>query len=95
MEDKKEEFYTRFKKELEENVKWPSLYMYKFILKSNKENDIIELTNKFSDLSPDIITKTSTKGKFTSITIKANMNSADEVIKRYKNIAHLKEVMAL
>ena len=51
-----EGFYIRLEKQLLESSSWPSIYKYKFILKSDK-NSIDHLKSIFIDIDANISTK--------------------------------------
>ena len=77
------DFYIRLEKQLLESSSWPSIYKYKFILKSDK-NSIDQLKSIFIDINANISSKFSSSNKFTSITITASMKSPSFVIEKYK-----------
>jgi hypothetical protein len=67
--------------------------MFKFIIPSdNKKSALIQ-----SRFSPESIltTKESANGKYTSITIKEAMLSADDIIDRYKQLEGIEGIIAL
>ncbi|MEX0813220.1 MAG: DUF493 domain-containing protein [Chitinophagales bacterium] len=80
----------REKLELQE---WPGQYMYKFIFKG--DNRKIALIEKEFDDAAQIDIKTSSKGKYVSITVKENANSAGEIIQKYMEISKIEGVMML
>ena len=89
-----DEFYKKLKVNLEETTKFPSKYMFKFIIpadevKSNKINDIFNYTGAV------INTKPSKSGKYKSLTILVNMKDADEVIIKYKEVGTIEGVISL
>jgi uncharacterized protein len=72
---------------------WPSVYMFKFIFKSSNRtyalvHQLFTDEFRFSD-------KPSAKGKYTSVTVKELMISADEVIERYRKALEIEGVIAL
>lgn len=88
-----EEFYTSLKQKLEDVHSYPTLYMFKFIVPSlgNKVEQVINLFDK----EANITSKQSSKGKFTSITIKLVMLSSDEIIKKYQEVGKIEGVIML
>ena len=72
---------------------WPSLYMFKFIVPTISDK-FEKLTALFPEDS-NIITKQSSNGKFTSITIKEVMVGADDVFSRYEKVSKIKGVISL
>lgn len=89
-----DEFYKKLKINLEETTKFPSKYMFKFIIpadeaKAEKINDI------FSHTGAVINTKPSKTGKYQSLTILVKMKDADEVIIKYKEVTTIEGVISL
>lgn len=89
-----EEFYAKLKDELEKSTSWPSEYLYKFIIPSDKEkNNQIETI--FDNTGAVIKTKKSSNGKYTSISIYVNMKDADAVIEKYIEVGKIDGVISL
>ena len=51
LKENPDDFYERFQQQLENSQKWPGMYMFKFILKSNSKNiyKIMDLFNNPTD----------------------------------------------
>ncbi len=96
MERKKDtsEFYKRLKKQLELNNSWPSLYLYKFIVPTSSEK-IEEIESLFKNTNAIITTRDSSKGTYTSISIKVTMDSAEAIIKIYQEVSNVEGVISL
>ena len=92
--DNKEEFYSRFFDQLSKSQSWPGIYFFKFIVESESDN-LSKLKSIFSAKKAFFFEKKSSKNKFTSLSIKVNMNSPKEVIEIYKTCSKLKGVIAL
>ena len=92
--DKTEEFYNKLKSSLEETTNFPSEYMYKFIIPTD-DAKLKQIEDMFDNLGAVINTKPSKTGKYKSLTILVNMNSADEVIAKYKDVAQVEGVISL
>ncbi len=92
--DNKEEFYSRFFDQLSQSQKWPGIYFFKFIVKSESDN-LSKLKSIFSAKKAFFFEKKSSKNKFTSLSIKVKMNSPKDVIEIYKTCSKLKGVIAL
>ena len=88
------DFYKRLEKQLSLSSDWPSVYKFKFILKSNSLN-ITNLKNIFNDIDANISSNYSSSKNFTSITIIAMMKSANEVIKKYKLASEIEGIISL
>ncbi|MFV0237103.1 MAG: DUF493 family protein [Flavobacteriales bacterium] len=92
--EKPEEFYKRFKKQLEDTVVFPSDYRYKFIVVTNNQK-LAEVQKVFDGMRPIVSSKESKKGKYTSLTIQVYMLDAESVIDKYKQVSKIKDVMML
>ena len=96
MKSKKEteDFYKRLKIQLEKNSSWPSVYLYKFIV----PNDIIK-TSKIESIfigTKALISKrNSSKGTYTSVSVKVTMKSPDAVIEKYLEVSKIEGVISL
>jgi putative lipoic acid-binding regulatory protein len=89
-----EEFYKKLREQLTETSKWPSNYLYKFIVES--ETDKIDQINAiFDNMGAVINLKKSKKGKYTSVSVTVNLKSPDEVIAKYKEVGEIEGVISL
>nr|WP_299172664.1 DUF493 family protein [uncultured Allomuricauda sp.] len=89
-----EEFYARLKEQLLENTKWPSNYLYKFIVPTDNER-INQINNIFNNTGAVIESKKSKKGTYTSISITVHLQNPDEVIAKYKEVSKVEGVISL
>tara|TARA_B100000795_G_scaffold263296_1_gene242262 strand:- start:40292 stop:40579 length:288 start_codon:yes stop_codon:yes gene_type:complete len=95
MEDTKtEEFYTRLLEQLKAGTIWPAPYLYKFIVPGNAQK-IAQIEAVFNNTNAQINTRDSSKGAYTSLSIKVVMASAEEVIKKYKQVSKVEGVISL
>ena len=98
MENDKEkttaEFYERLKVELDNSNTWPAEYLYKFIMPSVGDN-VDRVEKAFDNMGAVIKTTKSKTGKFTSVSIDVTMNSADEVIGKYKEVSTIEGIVSL
>jgi putative lipoic acid-binding regulatory protein len=92
--DNSKVFYNRLKKELLNTHTWPSDYLYKFIVPTNVEK-IEQIQKIFDNTGAVIESKQSRKGKYTSISITVNLESADAVIEKYKEVSVVEGVISL
>ncbi|HIP27019.1 MAG TPA: DUF493 family protein [Flavobacteriaceae bacterium] len=92
--DKKEDFYSKLKEKLEETTKFPTKYMFKFII-PNDNNKIVAIENMFNHIGAVISTKSSKSDKYRSLTILVTMKSVDEVIEKYEEVDTIKGVISL
>lgn len=91
-EGKSEDAFVNFKEKLESVQKFPGLYTYKFIITGGKEK-IEELRAVLPQ--DEFIELPSKTGKYVSITVKKQMQNADEVIAIYKQVGAIKGIMML
>lgn len=88
-----EEDLEKLRLKLVETTTFPSVYMFKLIVPS--ENRTIALVENIFEAESEIHTKESDKGKYTSITVKQVVISAEEIIEVYKKAAAIQGVMML
>ena len=94
LKNSNKEFYTNFKKNLIISQKWPGIYMFKFILKSNKiKPDFFK--KYFNEQKYSMIVKESSKKNYKSVTIESKMDSPDEIINIYKDLSGIDEIIVL
>lgn len=80
-----EEFYAKLKEQLYATATWPSEYLYKFIIPTDKSKvELIEVL--FDNLGAVITTTESKKGKYTSLSINVMMKEPEAVIEKYKEV---------
>ena len=98
METEKEketrEFYERLKAELDMSTSWPAIYLYKFIVPSEKEN-ILRVEEAFDCMGAVIKTTKSKTGKFTSISVDVMMKDSQEVIDKYIEVSVIEGIISL
>lgn len=93
-ENNPEEFYKKLKEQLQDTSKWPSNYLYKFIVKSDTDK-IAKIHKIFDNMGAVIESKKSKKGKYTSVSITVNLKNPDEVIEKYKKVGEIEGVISL
>ncbi len=93
-ENNPEEFYKKLKEQLQDTSKWPSNYLYKFIVKSNTDK-IDQIHKIFDNMGAVIESKKSKQGKYTSVSITVNLKNPDEVIAKYKEVGEIEGVISL
>jgi uncharacterized protein len=89
-----EDFYAGLKQKLNEQTAWPSIYLFKFIVKAEAEK-IELLTSIFEKEKRAIELKPSKNGNYMSFSLKTMMLNADSVIEKYKIVGKIKGVIAL
>ncbi len=88
------DFYNRLREQLTEDTSWPSEYLYKFIVPSSSEK-IAEIEAVFNGTDAVINTRDSSKGTYTSVSIKVTMDSPDAVIEKYLQVSEVEGVISL
>lgn len=92
---KQDDFYKKLKVQLEESTTWPSAYLYKFIVKTDKEK-IKAIETIFNHLGAVISTTESKKGTYTSVSINVVMKDPDAVISKYIEVSEkIEDVISL
>ena len=95
MIDDNKSFYERLEKQLSESSKWPSLYRFKLIVKSETKK-IEQLKSVFADIkNVEISSRTSSNNKFISFSITTIMNSPTHIIKKYKLASKITGIISL
>jgi len=89
------DFYLRLEDQLSKSSKWPNIYRFKFILKSNEEN-ILKLKFIFNDIKDAKFSfRKSSNNKFTSISITACMKTPISIIEKYKLASNINGIISL
>ena len=88
MPEKKDD--SAFKKQLDDHYRWPSKYLFKFIVPSGKEGE-------FEDIFPgeELKFRSSKEGKYISISADVVMNSSEEVMDIYRKAYKIEGVISL
>ena len=89
-----DDFYLKFKEKLEETHSFPSHYMFKYIVPS-EQSIMARLYSIFNDPDMSISTRNSKNGKYISVTIKALVNDANDVIIYYRQTANIDGIVML
>lgn len=77
-----------------EELTYPSVYMFKFIVKSELQK-IAQIEALFDPEKAEIIRKESSKGAFISITVKEVMLGTEEIIAIYQKASKINGVITL
>ena len=88
------EFYSRFYDQLVISQDWPGKYFFKFIVRSESPH-LKVLKTYFKSTNAIISEKKSSKKSFTSLSVKVEMKTPEDVIKIYKKSSKLEGVIAL
>ena len=79
-----------FREKLDEHYAWPSLYIFKFIVPTGKEQQVKKLFPQH-----EITEKLSKQGNYTSVTVQMMMPSSDAVIAIYEEASAIEGLIAL
>lgn len=83
------------KDKIEASQKFPSVYMFKFIL-SGDNHKIAQIEAIFdNDTEKDIFIHPSSRGRYVSITVKQMVKDVDYIIDIYKQVAKIPGVIIL
>jgi putative lipoic acid-binding regulatory protein len=93
-DQKTEEFYTRLKQQLKDDTSWPTAYLYKFIVPSSLEK-IAEIEAVFNNTDAVFNTRDSSKGTYTSVSVKVTMESPEAVVQKYLEVSKVEGVISL
>ncbi|MFD2583862.1 DUF493 family protein [Pedobacter vanadiisoli] len=91
-EGKSQDIYVNLKEKLESVERFPGVYHFKFIITGG-----LDKINDLRTILPDdeFIEQPSKTGKYVSITVKKQVQNADEVIAVYKQVGNIKGIMIL
>ncbi|MCB0457073.1 MAG: DUF493 family protein [Flavobacteriaceae bacterium] len=93
-EEKTKDFYDRLREQLENDTAWPTDYLFKFIVPASLEK-IAEIEAIFDNMNAEMQTRDSSKGTYTSISVKVNLDSPDAVIEKYLQVSKVEGVISL
>jgi uncharacterized protein len=85
-----QEWFKQFSTKLDQHYAWPSLYMFKFIVPTGKEDAVKNLFPQHTATE-----KVSKEGKYTSVTIQMMMPSSEAVIAIYQQASAIEGLIAL
>ena len=89
-----DEFYKSLKEKLESETSWPSVYLFKVIVKSDSQS-LDAVVAVFENEKERIQLKPSNAGTYTSVSVKTLMLSPDAVIEKYKRVGEIEGVISL
>lgn len=89
-----DDFYLRFREELEEAHSFPTDYMFKYIVPA-EQHLIARLHSIFEKAEASLSTRDSKNGKYTSVTVKVPVKHADDVIAYYKQASAIEGIVML
>lgn len=89
-----DEFYASLHEQLTNNYDFPDDYPFKFIIPSN-EAKLTEIYRVFDGIKFTLSNRESRNGKYTACTINAFVLDADQVIRIYKEVGKIEDVILL
>lgn len=84
--------FDKLRELLEEN-NYPSIYLYKFIVKQDPDK-VVDIKRCFSETA-EFKTQPSKNGNYVAVSVKEMMLSADDIIERYKLVGKIENVITL
>lgn len=90
----RERFYQKLKTQLDETTKFPTDYLYKFIVSAEADN-VDQVQKIFDNKGAVINTKKSKTGKYISVSIVIKLESSEEVIQYYKEADQIEGIISL
>lgn len=94
MDTKTQEFYDNLKEKLEQDRTWPNEYLFKFIVPAD-DHKIAKIEEAFDGMNADINLRNSSKGAFTSVSVKVQMQSAQAIIDKYIQLSTIEGLLSL
>ena len=88
-----EDQLNRLRQRLNEIHRWPSIYMFKFIL-PNDEERVTRLKVIFGE-SAEFKSRLSANGNYISVTVREMMLEADQIFERYTLAAKIEGIISL
>ena len=86
--------YDRIKRTLDETHDWPAIFLFKFIVPSDLEK-IAKVQSLFNSETAEIRVTESRNGKYTSVSAREAVTSAEEVLEIYKKSSDIEGLIAL
>jgi uncharacterized protein len=85
-----EQKHLKFRELLDQNYQWPDYYIWKFIVKVENQQAVLDLLKDH-----EVQIKPSEKGNYVSITARKLVKSTDEVLVLYVDMSKISGVMSL
>ncbi|NVK26486.1 MAG: DUF493 family protein [Flavobacteriia bacterium] len=86
--------YEKLRQQLSDLEKWPSVYMFKFIVPADNKK-VAQVEALFNTKESQVSMRTSKNGNFVAITAKEMMMSPESVITRYREAEGIEGLMSL
>lgn len=85
------QWFDNFREKLDKHYAWPALYMFKFIVPADHQEEL----RRLFPLHVASTEKRSGKGNYVSLTYQMMMPSSESVIQVYKKVSVIKGIVAL
>lgn len=82
--------FTKFKVLLDNQMNWPDEYTFKFVVKTEKKTELLDLISEHK-----VEEKISKNGTYTSITSRTLASSSEDVVAVYKKVSKIEGIMSL
>ncbi len=82
--------FTKFKILLDEQMSWPEHYTFKFVVKTERKTELLDLLSDHS-----VNEKESKNGTYTSVTSRKLVASSDDVVAVYQEVSKIEGIMSL
>lgn len=82
--------FDKFKELLLEQTAFPDYYQFKFVVKTEKKQEVLDLL-----VDHQITEKLSKNGTYTSITSKKIFDNPDQIIAVYKEVSKVEGILSL
>ncbi|PTN39067.1 DUF493 family protein [Desulfonatronum sp. SC1] len=83
--------FDQFRKLLDEQCQWPSVYTFKFIVPKARAEELLAVFRS----CPEVSVRESSQGKYLSVTANMLMSSSDGVVAVYEAVAGIEGIIAL
>lgn len=83
-------WWDRFQNLLDDQIEWPSEYLFKFIVPSERLDDLKRVFE-----GHPVKVRSSSKGNYKSVTARIKMHSSSDVVAVYNAVAEVEGVISL
>ena len=94
MDKNTKEFFERLKIQLEDSNNWPAVYLFKFIVPTDRAKiEAVEIA--FDRMGAVMKTTKSKNDNYTSISINVQMESSQQIIDKYIEVSAIEGIISL
>jgi putative lipoic acid-binding regulatory protein len=91
---KQSDFYVKLKESLDNESTYPSEYLFKFIVPMTK-NQLAEVKEVFNLPGVVVDTRASKTNKYSSVSVRMTVESSDQIIEKYIEVALVEGIISL